>query len=102
MNLRANSRQHRRGSTLLTTLFIGLIAAIALGTYLQLIVNQHQLTYRSQTWNFAMALVEAGVEEALEHCSVNSPNLASQGWSLSSGRYSKSNALAIGYYIASI
>ena len=70
--------------------------------YLTLATNQNQLTYRSQTWNSAMTMVEAGLEEGLEHCTYNSSNLACQGWSLSGTRYNKSNSVGSGYYIASI
>src|SRR5207244_2978656 len=79
-----------QGSTLLVSLFVLLIVAGALGTYLQLTTGQNQLTYRSQTWNCAMAVVEAGLEEALAHCACNPSNMPSQGWTISAGRYYKS------------
>lgn len=84
----------------LVTIFL---AAIALMTYLKLTTNQVHMTYRSQTWNSAMAVAEAGLEEALTHCVYNSSNLASQGWALSTGNYQKSNTLFGGaYFVATI
>ena len=97
-----NHDSRQRGSTLLVCLFIALIVAAALGCYLQLVTNQNQLGFRSQTWNCSLALAEAGLEEALDHCSYNAPVLAAQGWALASSRYSKSNSVGVGFYVTSI
>ena len=102
MQTGAKSGGTEGGSTLLVSLFVTLIVAAALTVYLQLATNQNQLTYRSQTWNSAMTLVEAGLEEGLQHCNYNSSNLTSQGWALSGGRYTKSNSVGLGYYVTSI
>src|SRR4051794_27671315 len=100
--LHSQKRSSQAGSALLVSLFIMLLASITLLAYLKLTTNQVQLTYRSQTWNAAIAVAEAGLEEALTHCVYNSSNFASQGWVFSSGRYEKSNAFGGAYFVASI
>src|SRR5256885_4767257 len=90
-----------RGNTLMVALFSMLIIGVALVTYLQLGTNANQLVVRSQVWNACMPMLEAGIEEALEHCSYNSTNLASNGWDLRGTRYYKTNTLGDGYCVAS-
>src|SRR5438105_10968313 len=91
-----------QGNTLLVALFTMVIIGFALITYLQLGSNETQLVVRSQVWNACMPMLEAGIEEALEHCSYNSTNLASNGWGLAGTRYYKTNTLGDGYCVASI
>lgn len=79
-----------------------LVCAVTLGavglvlvTYLQLGSTQQILTARSQSWNAALPVAEAGIEEALTHLNWNrGTNLASQGWTGQGNRYSKTRQLA--------
>ena len=96
---------HHRGKgghTLLITLVTLGIIGLVLISYLRLSANQNQLITRSQVWNACMALAEAGIEEALNHCVYNETNLVSNDWKLQAGRYSLSNTLADGRYVVSI
>jgi len=102
MHLIPESAAKRQGSILLGCMFLTLITAGALTCYLGLVMNQNQLTYRSQTWHCSLVLAESGIEEGLQHCSANSSSLAGQGWGLSSGRYAKTSWVGSGYFTASI
>src|SRR5262249_4673187 len=61
-----------------------------------LLSNQNQLVVRSQVWNAALPVAEAGAEEALTHCYNDFGNLAANGWSLSGSQYIKTNAVSDG------
>src|SRR5262245_5220650 len=60
---RRSSRE--RGAVLLASLFVVGALGITLGSYLLLVRNNYVLTARSQSWNAAMVLAEAGAEEGL-------------------------------------
>ena len=52
-----------RGSVLLVTLAFVVIVSIAIIGYLQLVRSQSAFVSRSQSWNAALALSEAGAED---------------------------------------
>src|SRR6266436_4457142 len=54
-----------RGSALVVTLIICAILATLVGSYFCLIETQHKSVARSQSWNEALTVAEAGAEEAL-------------------------------------
>src|SRR5439155_18368254 len=102
---------HNRGNSLLIT--VGFIAVLSIGVagYLNLTNSQTVMSRRSQTWNKVLPIVEAGVDEALEHLnySVNygntliaQPNLAANGWSLQTNQYVKTRDLGGGSYVVNI
>lgn len=76
----------------------GLLAFVLLG-YLKLVSSQYSSTVRSQAWNLAMPVAEAGIEEALTHLYYNGPaNLATNGWSYSNGDYVKERVVGDSQY----
>jgi len=89
--------QNVNGSVLLVSLGTALVLGILLAGYLIYTHTQNMSVARSQTWNTAIVVSEAGVEEALSHLNRNAPyfdptegtnNLASNGWtSLGNGQY---------------
>ena len=97
-----NNLKRNAGHTLLVTLVTLGIIGLVLISYLRLSANQNQLITRSQVWNACMALAEAGIEEALNHCVYNETNLVSNDWKLQGGRYALSNTLGEGRYSVSI
>lgn len=99
--MRISSRSNS-GSALLLTLFTCVVIGLALGAYLELVRNQNLSTLRSQQWNLAIPVAEAGIEEALTHLYYNPTNRATNGWILSSGVYVKERALGDSKYITSI
>lgn len=72
--------------------------------YLSLIEQQNVLNARSQTWNMAMAVSEAGVEEGLQQLNANYASLGTDGWAYDGSTcYWKSNTLTDGNsYVAYI
>src|SRR5206468_36746 len=76
------------GNVLLVGLFTAMVVGLALVSYLSLTSNHQLATSRSQAWNAAMPLVEAGIEEALAHLNADKGSLGCCGWSLSGTNYS--------------
>ena len=103
--LRPNSNR-QQGNTLLMTITITALIGFLLATYLTLVSSQNGANARSQSWNSAMPIVEAGVEEALAH--LNTPRgltngpLDVDGWQLSGGIYSVTRNLGSDRYSVSI
>ncbi len=98
-------REHRRaerGSALLLSLMFSGILGFSLLAYLTLVSSQNLSVTRSQAWNHAMAMSEAGVEEALTQLALSATNLAGNGWTLASGAYTKQRTMADGYYVVGI
>jgi hypothetical protein len=83
-------------SSLLVVLVICTILSLSVAGYLSLIEQQNLLSARSQSWNIAIAIVEAGIEEGLQQLNSNYGNLASNGWTKSGNLYSRSQTLADG------
>src|SRR5215472_15778776 len=98
MRIHIVHKSKQRGSALLTTLFICTLLSLGLAGYLTLVEQQNVLSARSQTWNLAMAIVEAGVEDGLQQYNLNKDNLAglqSNGYNpgTNANTYIKTNAL---------
>lgn len=90
-------RQH--GSALLITLLVASVVGFTLASYLTLVSSQNQTTMRSLSWNNAMPVIEAGIEEALTHLNKRlMTNMTADGWSLSTGGYTKTRTLGDGFY----
>jgi hypothetical protein len=107
-NLQAASHSAKpteSGSALFVTLVIAGVVALTLAAYLTWANTQNTLASRSQCWNAALPLAEAGLEEALTHLHyVGITNLATNGWvSVTNGWYCKKNYVdARGYYEVNI
>lgn len=68
---------------LLTTIF-----GFALASYLKLVSNQNTAAMRSLSWNSAIPIAEAGVEEALTQINYGGTNLsANNNWQWKAGKY---------------
>ena len=97
-------------SALLATVLLALVVSGALVSYLLLVQNEYRQVARSQAWNEAMMVSEAGVEEGLafinEYEGTATPlsswssTAAQNGWAVNGNVYSKSNTVNanIGYY----
>ena len=112
MKLNSHPQASQHGSVLLISLFTAVILGVTLASYLILTQSQNISITRSQQWNSAIALAEAGAEEALAQLNRNAPyfdpaegtnNLASNGWtSTGSGYLSPRRYLGQDYYDATI
>ena len=87
------SAQIENGSILLAGLITTAVIGVTICSYLLLVQSQHAAVLRSQSWNGALTLAEAGVEEAMAHLNsrlgkMDAP-LPDDGWrKLPSGSYS--------------
>ena len=93
----------------MVTLFAAVLLGLTLGSYLYLVHAQNISVFRSQAWNAALAMAEAGVEEALAHLNLGvttPPARDAHGWSLGTDNmYHLPNAprrLANGHYDVAI
>ena len=78
MRIKSNSRND--GSVLLISLGTAFVIGLGLASYLTIVSNQNMSVTRSQQWNAAIAVAEAGVEEAFSHVNVDSGNPTANGW----------------------
>jgi len=99
-----------QGSVLVIVMLITLVLAIGLASYFMLMRHQHVSVVRSQAWNAALAMAEAGIEEALAQLNpsallfTTNINRGANGWSLlSDGMYhAPRRTLPDGYYDVAI
>jgi len=89
-------------SALLVTLFMITLLTLSVAGYLTYVDQQSLLGARSQGWNLALGLSEAGIEEALAHLNVNWANLNSDTWEPNGTTYSKTRTLTNGTYTVAI
>lgn len=84
MKFTAQKNLAQRGSVLVITLFLSFLFGYFLFYYLSLASSQQKLVKRSQAWNAAMSVAEAGAEEALAQLNPGAPqpvlNLTVNGW----------------------
>ena len=85
----------RSGSVLVVTLLIAMVIGITLAAFMDLSGAAHRSVIRSGVWNSCVPLAEAGIEEALTHVYLNSTNLATQGWTLSSSGITMINGVSL-------
>lgn len=89
-------RGRQLAASLLTVTLICGIMSFSIAGYLALVLQQSKLSSRSQVWNMAIAISEAGVEEGLQQLNSNSGNLGTQGWSADGATYSQTRNFAGG------
>src|SRR5437879_3908004 len=97
--MKIKTNKQPQGSALLVTMLTAFIVGMALASYLTLVSVQNQSTLRSQSWNSAVPVMEAGVEEALTALQYyGTTNLAGGGWTLNStdGFYHRTSSLRSG------
>ncbi len=90
------------GSALTITLVTVGIIGVTLMSYLNMIRGQNLTTMRSQQWNSAIPVAEAGIEEALTHLNFDGTNYGASGWSLVDGVYTKERMLDSNRFVVSI
>src|SRR5438034_10717749 len=70
MKTRFDRGRESAASILVITLLLASILGLTLGSYLYWVRTQNLLVAESQTWNSALALAEAGIEEGLAQINV--------------------------------
>lgn len=73
--------RHTSGGTLIATLVTSAIIGTAMASYLTMVSVQNRSVMRSLSWNSAIPVLEAGIEEALTHINQNgTAQLQSDEW----------------------
>jgi hypothetical protein len=106
MKINFDHKRKAQGSVLLVTMAVTLLLGLGLASYLSLMRWQRVSVVRSQAWNAAMGLAEAGVDEALAQLNPSAllfnTNIdrGANGWVLEAdGMYhAPRRTLADGYY----
>lgn len=102
--MKLNHLKHsgRQGMILVVTIVIIAIVGLMLVAYLQMVKSQNYNTTRSQAWNSAVPVIEAGIEDALTQLNVHADNINCEGWNSSGGVYWMRREVPEGYYIVTI
>ena len=87
MKIQCQKQSRKQGSALVITLILGVILLVTLSSYLMLISSQKDLVTRSQGWNAALTMAEAGVEEALAQMNASPNDFSANSWGVSGGVY---------------
>ena len=82
MRINLSTRSREQGTVLVVSLIIAAVLGMGLASYLALIGSQHSSVARSQCWNSALTLAEAGIEEALAQMNSTS-DFSNNGWGTS-------------------
>src|SRR5688572_9905023 len=90
------------GHVIIVALVVCLLAGVALLGVISLSSNEGQMTGRSQSWNGAIPVAEAGIEEAFTHLRYCPTNRASNGWTLVDDHYQKTRVLGQSWYEVTI
>ena len=97
MKISLTRKAKQLASSLLTALVICSILSLFVMYYLSLIEQQNFLSARSQSWNIAIAVSEAGIEDGLAQLNNAWPDLAVDGWTYDgTSAYYKTNVLVDG------
>ncbi len=65
MKIRISTQQTNQGSAIAVTFMTCIVLGLLMGSYLYLVQGQRQSVARSQSWNQAIVVAEAGVDEAM-------------------------------------
>jgi len=102
--MRLSPHRQAKGSTLIVVLLTCLAVGVVVASYLALIGCRYKATVRSQCWNTALPIVEAGIEEALAHLGADAGIPGTNGWTPGTvgGQpvYTKTRTLTDGTYFA--
>src|SRR5436190_14469817 len=95
---------NENGGVLLVVLICSMVMGITLGSYLKFTGTQSRSIQKSQAWNAAIPVAEAGIEEALAHIndSVIGTNFALHGWTVVSNQFQRSGTIDGGRYTVRI
>jgi hypothetical protein len=96
MKIRFHQKFKQAASTLVTVLVICAILSMSISYYLSLVEQQNVLSTRSQAWNMAMTITEAGLEEGLQQLNSNAGSLTTDGWTFDGSLYWRSNTMPDG------
>ena len=102
MKINALKLKLQQANTLVVTVVIIAVCGFMLAAYLKMVKVQNYNTVRSQAWNSAVPVIEAGIEDAMTHMNIHTNTLATDGWFQSGGIYWTRRNVPEGYYIVSV
>src|SRR5262249_39820389 len=105
MKIQPGKTTSEQAIVLVVTVVLCAILGLVIGSYFSMIQTQSGAAARSQSWNSAVVVAEAGVEEAMAHLNsgITTNNLAVNSWiDLGGGNYSKTNMLGTSYSAVTI
>ena len=100
----SNPRPRQSGGALLITIVLVTVIGISLQSYMTFVAAQNRSVVRSLSWNSAIPILEAGIEEAMCHINNNltTTNWGVDGWTLSDSVYWKRRSFSEGYYVVGV
>jgi hypothetical protein len=96
MKIAQSKKVKQMASALLVVMVLGGILCLFIMYYLSLVEQQNKLSVRSQAWNMAIAVSEAGLEEGLQVINSSDYPLATDGWSANGTVYARTNSMPDG------
>lgn len=104
MKVLSSHLRAERGSVLFVTLIATAILGAALAGYLQLVSTQNYSVARSQAWNRAIPVLEAGIEEALGQInkSLSPSSFSANRWTLVGTNYVKTRDFGDESYVVKV
>src|SRR5256885_833206 len=102
--MKTTPRQQEQASVLVVTIILLAIIGTALASYLMLSSVQAKTVARSQRWNSALDVAEAGIEDALQQMNTSPNDFTANGWGGGGGGIfgPRNIALSTGNYIVTI
>ena len=85
LKIHRNHPNPAQGSVLIITLTVMTILVVLVGSYLVLVQGQSASVARSQNWNSALPVTEAGLEEGLALINKGAPNIITDPWAWTNG-----------------
>ncbi len=94
----------KQGHVLMLTIIVVALISFILVAYLTLVQSQNTAVMRSQAWNSAVPVIEAGIEDALTHLNTHGwTNIECDGWTRVSGdRYQMTRSIESSFYVVTI
>jgi len=100
---RSSTFSSNQGSVLLVAIGTVVVLGIILAAILSLIAQERRILARTSSWNAALPVAEAGIEEAMSHLrQVDGGARNVNGWTLENTNYVMSRYLAEGRYKVAI
>src|SRR5258708_5561504 len=80
LKIHRNHPNPAQGSVMIITLTVMTILVVLVGSYLVLVQGQSASVARSQNWNSALPVTEAGLEEGMALINKGAPNIITHPW----------------------
>jgi hypothetical protein len=103
MKLRRSPHKSVDGNSLVLTIVVCGLIGFLLAAYMGLVKSQNIATMRSQSWNATIPVIEAGIEDGLQHVNNRLTNeLTGEGWEKQGNIYVTKRWIGSNYYTVTI